>query len=456
MAYNWNKMETITVPVGLNGWLYSGQITINGVTTKFPVGVETSLPEPVAAMIKQMIAVEEGDKVAKPDNSYVGNVTIPEGKVLRLEKGAMVEDEAGVLGTASGGTSTVVVLEETTLTGEGELALGTPFNVQPEAGKTYKVTYNGTPYDCPGVETDLGGGIMGVLLGNAELAGGSGGNTEAPFTIVVVPPAFVDQMGAYAAIYDTSGATSVTLSITQEVAASGSIPTTTEPNMHLVTDADGKMTWEAKDGGEVVVLEETTVTGEAGEIQMTTPLNADPEAGKVYEVTYNGTVYECNTAKADAMIAMGKLSELGLPDGNEDAPFIVLLVPSDKVEELGGMTGGIMDATGASSVTLSIVDTGKTVPKDTSPYIVTGTPIYEDGNATGATLDKTYTEVMAAINAGRSAVVHLTFSDGGVVMLQLVSYDSTAIHFTAVIRISEMTVYWGVGLASDDTVTLYT
>jgi hypothetical protein len=116
-------------------------------------------------------------------------------------------------GGTGGGTSTVVVLEETTLTGEGELALGTPFAVQPEAGKTYKVTYNGTPYDCPGVAHDLGGGIMGVLLGNAAMAEGSGGNEDAPFVLVVVPPAFVDQMGAYAAIYDASGATSVTLSI---------------------------------------------------------------------------------------------------------------------------------------------------------------------------------------------------------------------------------------------------
>lgn len=123
-----------------------------------------------------------------------------------------------------GGTSTVVVLEETTVTGEGELALGTPFAVQPKAGKTYNVTYNGTPYDCPGVAHDLGGGIMGVVLGNAAMVEGSGGNEEAPFVIVVVPPAFVDQMGAYAAIYDASGATSVTLSIMgppSETATSG-------------------------------------------------------------------------------------------------------------------------------------------------------------------------------------------------------------------------------------------
>ena len=153
------------------------------------------------------------------------------------------------------------------------------------------------------------------------------------------------------------------------------------------------------------------------------------------------------------MIAMGKLSALGLPDGNEDAPFIVMLVPRDMVEAFGGMTGGVMDVTGASSVTLSIVDTGKTVPKDTSPYIVVGTP---SDDRTSATLDKTYAEVMTAINAGRSAEVHLTFHDGGVAILPLVSYDSTIINFTAVIRISDMTVYWGIGLTSDETVTLYT
>lgn len=224
MAYNWHKMVTITVPVGLNGWLYSGQITINGITTKFPVGVETSLPEPVAAMIQQMIAVEEDNKIQTPDNLHTGSVTIPAGKKLKLEAGALVEDEAGVLGTG-GGTSTVVVLEETTLTRDetddgNSYYLYTPFNIRLEAGKTYNVNYNGTGYDCPAVTLVTGeNGETAVVLGNISIAGLEGGNADAPFIMIEFAPDVAGENGPFANVVDTSGATSVTISITQEAAA---------------------------------------------------------------------------------------------------------------------------------------------------------------------------------------------------------------------------------------------
>lgn len=39
MVYNWNKMVTITVPVGLNGWQTRGRMIINGREYTFPIGV---------------------------------------------------------------------------------------------------------------------------------------------------------------------------------------------------------------------------------------------------------------------------------------------------------------------------------------------------------------------------------------------------------------------------------
>ena len=212
MAYNWHKMVTITVPVGLNGWLYSGQITINGIVTKFPVGVETSLPEPVAAMIQQMIAVEEDNKVQTPDNLHTGSVTIPAGKVLKLEAGALVKDEAGVLGTGGGGTSTVVVLEETTLTGEtSNFVITTPFAESLVAGNVYKVTYNGTEYECTGMEINMD--VTMVCLGNLSPLGVTGGNDDAPFVIGEYPPEIASETGASGMIEDFSGANAVIVSI---------------------------------------------------------------------------------------------------------------------------------------------------------------------------------------------------------------------------------------------------
>lgn len=59
MTYDWKKMVEITVPVGINGWVYAGSVTINGVTVDFPIGIPTSVPEPVAELLKKFIALEE-------------------------------------------------------------------------------------------------------------------------------------------------------------------------------------------------------------------------------------------------------------------------------------------------------------------------------------------------------------------------------------------------------------
>lgn len=72
MNYDWNKYVTITVPKGLNGWVYSGNVTINGIKVEFPVGVETSVPEPAAAMLNAMMkAMEDNMKVPAPSGSIV-------------------------------------------------------------------------------------------------------------------------------------------------------------------------------------------------------------------------------------------------------------------------------------------------------------------------------------------------------------------------------------------------
>lgn len=120
MTYNWNTMVEITVPTGTNGWLYSGEVIINGVKVRFPVGTPTSVPEPAAVLLKKMIELEQEEdaNTAKPQNHYVGDVTIPAGKTLTLEEGAMVNDMAGGLGggsaSAGGGGGVVKILHAST------------------------------------------------------------------------------------------------------------------------------------------------------------------------------------------------------------------------------------------------------------------------------------------------------------------------------------------------------
>lgn len=72
---NWDKMVTITVPTGLNGWVQQGAVSINGrPPIKFPVGVETQVPYPVAEYIEQLIEMEEADIPPMPESTCVDNV----------------------------------------------------------------------------------------------------------------------------------------------------------------------------------------------------------------------------------------------------------------------------------------------------------------------------------------------------------------------------------------------
>jgi hypothetical protein len=125
-------------------------------------------------------------------------------------------------GGTGGGTSTVVVLEETTLTRDetddgNSYYLYTPFNIRLEAGKTYNVNYNGTGYDCPAVTLVTGeNGETAVVLGNISIAGLEGGNADAPFIMIEFAPDVAGENGPFANVVDTSGATSVTISITQK------------------------------------------------------------------------------------------------------------------------------------------------------------------------------------------------------------------------------------------------
>lgn len=214
MTYNWNNMVPITVPTGTNGWLYSGEVVINGVKVRFPVGVPTSVPEPAAVLLKKMIELEQEEdaNTAKPQNHYVGDVTIPAGKTLTLEKGAKFVDNSG--------PSEVVILPETVATmGEGQAFITTPLSATPTDGATAKVTYNGTEYICTIAHANEGG-VESFVMGNFAAAGMpfDGSNPDAPFVVALLP----DGMdGAYGMVIPLDGSTTVTLSIVQVGEASG-------------------------------------------------------------------------------------------------------------------------------------------------------------------------------------------------------------------------------------------
>lgn len=192
MTYNWNNMVSITVPTGTNGWLYSGEVIINGVKVRFPVGVHTSVPEPAAVLLKKMIELEQEEdaNTAKPQNHYVGDVTIPAGKTLTLEKGAKFVDNSG--------PSEVVILPETELTltsVSGDMSVyhfyAPPENV-PTAGAKCKLMWGGMEYTNTVVDISATIGAHALLLGNTDLMAEEGMDLEnpdadAPYCVMLVP-----------------------------------------------------------------------------------------------------------------------------------------------------------------------------------------------------------------------------------------------------------------------------
>lgn len=138
-------------------------------------------------------------------------------------------------------TGQVAVLPETAMTHMGEEdgvqlhVLTTPLTTMPEKGKTYKVVYNGTAYDCPVVYGyDEGGNGGQFVLGNAR--GEDGGNPDAPFTFIVLEDeAKGAEFGYYALCAALDGATSVTISITGEGTTYKKLPGEYLPDNRVVT-----------------------------------------------------------------------------------------------------------------------------------------------------------------------------------------------------------------------------
>ena len=124
-----------------------------------------------------------------------------------------------------------VILPEATHTVDAEMGnvlIESPLSGDVAAGDVCTVTWNGTKYECTALDgtfMDLPGGVM---LGNIEaLTDGqiTGGNTAAPFLVMLIPGGIDDNADGvleYGGVVPLDGATSITLSIVKG-AASGSV-----------------------------------------------------------------------------------------------------------------------------------------------------------------------------------------------------------------------------------------
>lgn len=154
------------------------------------------------------VEIPQGGGVSDPGTAHLQLVSDENGKAVWVDRLAYPY------------TGQVDVLPETALTYMGEAegmqmhVLMSPLIGVLKEGKTYQVNYNGVVYDCPIVSADEG---MAFVLGKASTAGLEGGNEDAPFALIVYNDAdTIAGQGFGAICLALDGATSVTISITGE------------------------------------------------------------------------------------------------------------------------------------------------------------------------------------------------------------------------------------------------
>lgn len=254
--------------------------------------------------------------------------------------------------------------------------------------------------------------------------------------------------------------------VTVEIPSGGAgLPETADPLKQLVTDAAGKVAWEDRlaykytTTGEVVNLEETTLTGEDEDgdgttdgFYLVTPWAVDIEAGKTYNVNFNSTTCECKAIDgrtiepetAAGMLYMGNLAALGaegIEGSNPDAPFVLVAVNNGTAEsDMGGMYGMLAPLNGATSATLSVTHTGETEtiktidPKYLPPVesmfnVRTTATVYKTDTGFDFTaFDKTYAEMAAAYKAGSHVRIVCTMYNNGAKMGDLIGEVVTTIN----------------------------
>ena len=172
----------------------------------------------------------------------------------------------------------------------------------------------------------------------------------------------------------------------------------------------------------VLILPPTDLVPMDGMFSQPNPWVQDMVVGGVYDVTYNGTVYECEAydyheMQPDApegVLILGNIALTGGTGGNPDAPFVMLAYPNSAGAE-AGLYGMLIPGDGATAVTMGITgkETGVETPEVLYPVNVEVTANASNTFDFGA-CDKTWAEIAAAYAAGKTLQVKLhQKQDGG-------------------------------------------
>ncbi len=189
----------------------------------------------------------------------------------------------------------------------------------------------------------------------------------------------------------------------------GGLPTGGDPNMMLVTDADGNAQWQERthyiEEVEAELYPETTVTGEEGQFVVAEPYAFYPTVGGTYTVTFvsgETTIsFNCVATEFDLeglpTVALGNIGALtGSDDTGE--PFVLFFIQED-VASGAGMYALIMFLSGADTeITFSVsgmvesvhmIDE-KYIPKFGASSLANGSGVGSVRNFFGYAEDETY------------------------------------------------------------------
>lgn len=308
-----------------------------------------ALPEHIKALDDKYIP----DNIARKTD--LENIEVPDDHINGL-----IDEKLDAFGKAG-----EVVMPETTFDHNGStVTIHTPWAVEVKAGNEYIVTIDGKVYRYAAVGYSVNG-IPLTMIGNGDgYAEVEHLNPDAPFSIMVVSNAVGAQMGMYGTITKHDGIHSYTISIVEASRTGYYYCDGTQAR--LVTIKELKKALGVSDTG-ATILPETTVTLEDNMGFIVDPLSGTPEVETTYTVMYNGVAYDCPALEFvdDGVVGviLGNSDMFEQPGGNPDAPFAMLLIPTGA----DGMYGMFVDLSGATEVTLSVVEQGGTVAD--KPYV---------------------------------------------------------------------------------------
>lgn len=151
---------------------------------------------------------------------------------------------------------------------------------------------------------------------------------------------------------------------------------------------------------EVVTVPEQTLPLEGGQGMITDYSESVFVVNDLYEVTYNGTVYECTAFEFNGFGAIGNPIAGGLEDNG--MPFFMAIID--------GMFA-VIDFTGAESVLLKVIHKGEIVHKIHNKFVdnqIVVANFADSGDSNYLLLNMTVDEVFAAYEAGKYLVAKIT------------------------------------------------